>query len=118
MIDKAEMARAVDLLERAGVQHAPEQRYTEWPHEIYGREVTFLTPPGVYYLRADDCGEDRMRIQVLWVDTPEDGPGRISAGNLARMVGWVLTNPPAPMESSEPIKRTFVAAIMEKLVVH
>lgn len=118
MIDKAEMARAVELLERAGVQHAPEQRYTEWPHEVHGRYVTYDTPAGVYYLRADDCNEDAMRLQVLWVDTPEDGLGRISAGNLARLVGWVLTHPPAPMEPAEPIKRTFVAAIMEKLVVH
>jgi len=118
MIDKAEMARAAELIERAGVQHAPEQRYTEWPHEIYGREITVTTPPGVYYLRADDCGESSTRIQVLWVDTPEAGLGRISAGNLARLVGWVLTQPPAPLATSQPIRRTFISAVMEKLVVH
>lgn len=107
MIDKAELDRAGDLLERAGLQ-----RTFTW--------VGIDTPAGVYYLRADDCNVEQTCIQVLWVDVPSEGLGRITPGQLAKLLGWTIIDGPSQLGQCLPDldERTYVGAVMERLVVH
>lgn len=106
-IDVREIDRAAELLERAGLQ-----RTRDW--------VNLDTPAGVYYLRADDCDVDQTCIQVLWVDVPNEGLGRITAGQLAKLLGWTIVDGPSQLDQCIPDldTRTYVGTVMEKRVVH
>lgn len=106
---------AVAKIELAGVQQAPEQHYHMPGHpehgKMYGREVLTTTPPGVYYL-VDGKGRDA--IQVMWVNTPEHGLGRISAHKLAEMLGWRVAQVPTPLPINPPnAPVTVMSAILE-----
>lgn len=66
-------------LEKAGVKHAPLQKCLEEEY-IDGRYVTFLDPPGVYYLLGTDNSpeppftpiEPTELVQLLFLEVPED----------------------------------------------
>lgn len=98
---------AVAKVELAGVQQVPEIHYYG---EICGRELLTTTPPGIYYLVA----KDRDAIQVMWVNTPEHGLGRISAAKLADMLGWRVAQVPTPLPINPPnAPVTVLSAILE-----
>lgn len=102
MVGRAEIARAVNLIELAGVQHAPDGRY-----------VDCYTPPGVYYLTSEDVGIEDILVQVLWVDVSQHGLGRISARRLADMVGWQVREEPHELPGeNNPVPVTVISAII------
>lgn len=73
-------------------------------------EVLTTSPPGVYYLVATD----RDAIQVMWVNTPEHGLGRISAAKLADMLGWRVAQVPTPLPINPPnAPVTVMSAVLE-----
>lgn len=111
------LAAAIAKIEAAGVQHAPEQHYLDGGG-VYGREVLTTTEPGIYYLTSEDnlrAGEKKpLQIQLLWVNVPEFGLGRVSAHKVAEMLGWRVKEAPKPLEIIPPTAPvTVLAAIIE-----
>lgn len=105
------LQEAIARLEDLGVQHAPEQRFLEPPHNVYGREVLTTTPPGLYYLTSEDNiepGEIKpLAIQLIAVNVPDQ------SDRLAAAIGWCIKQPAEVLRCDEPSPSTFLAAIIE-----